>query len=156
MYLFSQENAILKLFFWKSSWNKSALFATFQIIFWRDSNFFDNFLSTTGLRVKLVSKELNHFEVIAGLFRQIWGHRSRFVLFCSFWRLFTVKMIKSVKVFPFSFWKITFFFTSENSNPQHKHAKWLPSDLNPWTLTLMYSLIFMILVILTVKSPNRL
>ena len=30
----------------------------------------------------------------------------RFVLFWSFWRLLTIKMIKSVKVFPFSFWKI--------------------------------------------------
>ena len=61
-----------------------------------------------------VSKELNHFRVIAGLFRQIGGHSSRFVLFLSFWRLFTIKMIKSVKVFPFSFWKIItkfFFFT---------------------------------------------
>jgi hypothetical protein len=34
-----------------------------------------------------VSKELNHFGVIAGLFWQIGGHSSRFVLFCSFWRL---------------------------------------------------------------------
>ena len=31
-----------------------------------------------------MSKELNHFGVIAGLFRQIGGHSSRFVLFCSF------------------------------------------------------------------------
>ena len=59
----------------------------------------------------LVSKELNHFGVIAGLCRQIGGRSSRIVLFCSFWRLFTIKMIKSVKVFPFSFWKIiTNFF----------------------------------------------
>ena len=56
--------------------------------------------------LELVSKELNHFGVIAGLFRQIGGHSSRFVLFFSFWRLFTIEMIKSVKVFPFSFWKI--------------------------------------------------
>ena len=75
-----------------------------------------------------VSKELNHFGVIAGLFRQIGGHSSRFVLFCSFWRLFTIKMIKSVKVFPFSFWKrITIFF-------YFIKFKWLPSDLTPWTL----------------------
>ena len=33
---------------------------------------------------EFVSKELNHFGVIAGLFRQIGGHSSRFVLFCSF------------------------------------------------------------------------
>ena len=65
----------------------------------------------TTSKVELVFKELNHFGVIAGLFRQIGGHSSRFVLFCSFWRLFTMKMIKSVKVFPFSFWKIiTIFF----------------------------------------------
>ena len=63
-------------------------------------------LCTYGKILELVSKELNHFGVIAGLFRQIGGHSSRFVLFCSFWRLFTIKMIKSVKVFPFSFWKI--------------------------------------------------
>ena len=35
-------------------------------------------------KVELVSKELNHFGVIADLFRQIGGHSSRFVLFCSF------------------------------------------------------------------------
>jgi hypothetical protein len=34
--------------------------------------------------VKLVSWELIHFGVIARLFRQIGGHSSRFVLFCSF------------------------------------------------------------------------
>ena len=34
--------------------------------------------------LELVSKELNHFEVIADLFRQIGDHSSRFVLFCSF------------------------------------------------------------------------
>ena len=40
------------------------------------------------------------------ILRQIGGHSSRFVLFCSFWRLFTIKIIKSVKVFLFFFWKI--------------------------------------------------
>ena len=35
-------------------------------------------------KVELVSKELNHFEVIADLFRQIGGRSSRFLLFCSF------------------------------------------------------------------------
>ena len=49
------------------------------------------------------SKELNHFGMIAGLFRPIGSHSSRFALFCSFRRLFTIKMNKSVKVFPFSF-----------------------------------------------------
>ena len=34
--------------------------------------------------LELVSKELIHFGVIADLFRQIGGHSSRFVLFCSF------------------------------------------------------------------------
>ena len=37
-----------------------------------------------GEQLELVSKELNHFGVIAGLFRQIVGHISRFVIFCSF------------------------------------------------------------------------
>ena len=37
-----------------------------------------------GSKVELVSKELNHLGVIAGLFRQIGGHSSKFVLFCSF------------------------------------------------------------------------
>jgi hypothetical protein len=94
--------------------------------------------TSNDVHLELVSKELNHFGVIADLFQQIGGHSCRFVLFCSFWRLFTVKMIESVKVFPFSFWKIItiFFFTSWISNPRHKHAKWPPSDLTPWTLTL--------------------
>ena len=35
-------------------------------------------------KVELVSKELNHVRVIAGLHWQIGGHSSRFVLFCSF------------------------------------------------------------------------
>ena len=87
--------------------------------------------------IELVSKELNHFGVIADLFRQIGGHSSRFVLFCSFCRLFTTKMTKSVKVFPFSFWKIiTFFFYFIKFKPRHKYAKWPPSDLTPCTLTL--------------------
>ena len=34
--------------------------------------------------LELESKELNHFGVIADLFRQIGGQSSRFVLFCSF------------------------------------------------------------------------
>ena len=44
------------------------------------------FLMICGLPglLELVSKELNHFGVIADLFRQIGGHSSRFVLFCSF------------------------------------------------------------------------
>ena len=36
------------------------------------------------LDLELVSKELNHFGVIADLFRQIGDHSTRFVLFCSF------------------------------------------------------------------------
>ena len=79
-----------------------------------------------------MSKELNHFGVIAGLFRQIGGHSSWFVLFCSFWRLFTIKMIKSVKVFPFSFWKIiTIFFYFIKFKPSawtcKMAAKWFNS-----------------------------
>ena len=42
-------------------------------------------------------------------------------------------MIKSVKVFPFSFLKII----TINANPLHKYAKWPPSDLTSWTLTLI-------------------
>ena len=34
-----------------------------------------------GCTIEMVSKELNHFGVIAGLFQQIGGHSSRFVLF---------------------------------------------------------------------------
>ena len=76
------------------------------ICMWQILNFL--FFTNDNL-IELVSKELNHFGVIADLFRQIGAHSSRFVLLCSFWRLFTIKMIKSVKVFPF--WKIiTFFF----------------------------------------------
>ena len=37
-----------------------------------------------GIPLELVSKELNHFGVIADLFRQIGVHSSRFVLFCTF------------------------------------------------------------------------
>ena len=72
-------------------------------------------LAWIALKVELVSNELNHFGVIAVLFRQIGVISSRFVLFCSLWRHFTIKVIKSVKVFPFSFWKIITkkgFFTS--------------------------------------------
>ena len=48
-------------------------------------------------------------------------------------------MIKSVKVSQFSFLKIItiFFLLHKNSNPRHKHAKWPPSDLTSWTLTLI-------------------
>ena len=30
----------------------------------------------------------------------------------------------------------TFIFYFKKSNPWHKHAKWPPSDLTPWTLTI--------------------
>ena len=71
------------------------------------------FIQKFDVLLELVSKELKHFGVIACLFRQIGGHSSRFVFSCSFWRLFTIKMIKSAEVFPFSFWKIiTIFFAS--------------------------------------------
>ena len=43
-----------------------------------------NKISSKGFIIELVSKELNHFGVIAGFFRQIGGLSSRFVLFCSF------------------------------------------------------------------------
>ena len=41
-------------------------------------------IKNDGYILELVSKELNHFGVIADLFRQIGGHSSRFVLFCPF------------------------------------------------------------------------
>ena len=41
-------------------------------------------LQLSVFTIELVSKELNHFGVIADLFWQIGGHSSRFVLFCSF------------------------------------------------------------------------
>ena len=44
----------------------------------------DDLVVQEDKKVELVSKEFNHFGVIAGLFRQIGGHSSRFVLFCSF------------------------------------------------------------------------
>ena len=44
----------------------------------------ENIDENDDVLVELVSKELNHFGVIAGLFQQIGGHCSRFVLFCSF------------------------------------------------------------------------
>ena len=54
-------------------------------------------------KVELVSKELNHFGVIAGLFWQIGGHSSKFVQFCSFWRLLTTHKddwkCKSISIF---------------------------------------------------------
>ena len=40
--------------------------------------------ASLGTILELVSKELNHFGVIAGLFWQIGGQSSRFVLLCSF------------------------------------------------------------------------
>ena len=71
------------------------------------------------------------------LIRADWGLIvcSRLVVFCSFWRLFTIKMIKSVNAFPFSFWKIILHKFQTPS----KHAKWPPSDLTPWTLTLSWA-----------------
>ena len=42
----------------------------------------DELLNTT--QVELVSEELNHFGLIAGLFRQIRGHTGWFVLFALF------------------------------------------------------------------------
>ena len=44
--------------------------------------------------------------MIARLFRQNGVHSCRLVLCSSIWRIFTVRMIKSVKVFAFSFWKL--------------------------------------------------
>ena len=52
-----------------------------------ESNLFGG-QSVSGVKVppglELVSKELNQFGVIAGLFWQVGCHSSRFVVFCSF------------------------------------------------------------------------
>ena len=47
------------------------------------SNCSEDYIGIEGI-LELVSKELNHFGVIADLFRHIGDHSSRFVLFCSF------------------------------------------------------------------------
>ena len=51
--------------------------------------------------------------------------------FALFWRLFTIKMIKSVEVFPFSFWKMITFFYFIKINPPaltcKMAAKWFNS-----------------------------
>ena len=65
--------------------------------------------------VELVSKELNHFGVLADLFRQIWGHSSRFVLFCSFQALAYLASA-SASISPFV--RVIF-----------DHKRW-----NPWTI----------------------
>ena len=106
----SREQTTASCSFSPASW--PVCFTCFDFVSFVFSRNISTFQITSFVvRLELVSKELNHFGVIADLFRQIGGHSSRFVLFCSFWRLFTIKMIKSVKVFPFSFWKIiTIFF----------------------------------------------
>ena len=69
--------------------------------------------------------------MIARLFRRIGGHSSRFVLICSFWRLSTIKMIKSVKVFPFSFWFFFFFYFKKRHIKLHKlYAYTVPRSCN--------------------------
>ena len=113
--LFFQETSICSLGISKRKLNstqkKVSCLEKWPLNNFDNANFCQLIKGTNGFHLELVSKELNHFGVIADLFRQIGGHTSRLVLFCSFWRLFTIKMIKSVKVFPFSFWKIiTIFF----------------------------------------------
>ena len=107
------------LCWWCDDWHSSSFMGFFTCHSKGNTNtIVCNHLFVQG-RAILMYKELNHFGVIAGLFRQIGGHSSRFVLFCSFWRLFTIKMIKTVKVFPFSFWKIitTFFLLHKIQTP---------------------------------------
>ena len=48
--------------------------------------------------------------------------------------------------------RFLFLFYNRRSNPRHKQAKWPPSDLTPWTLTLInfhvnYKWIFLLLQI---------
>ena len=68
--------------------------------FWIFPNFIIQLRMIFDQLLELVSKELNHSGRLGVIVC------SRFVLFCSFWRLFTIK------IFPFSFWKIitTIFF----------------------------------------------
>ena len=60
------------------------LVAAFPILLNPPAQYFENLMEIPLGKLELVSKELNHFGVIADLFRQIGGHSSRFVLFCSF------------------------------------------------------------------------
>ena len=91
-----KEIRVRKKWLWKNNLAnlKLVYYSTFQLRIYLE------------VELKLVSQELLHFGVIARLFRQIGGDRSRFVLCSSIWRLFTIRMIKSVKVFAFSFWKL--------------------------------------------------
>ena len=71
------------------------------------------------------------------------GTNSAFVVDLCYFSLLEdfspIKLIKSVKVFPFSFLKILIcFLLHKNQTFPHKHAKWPPSDLAPWTLTLIF------------------
>ena len=78
-------------------YDKNSLCYLPSCVLWHFSSFLMNkYWILLAKKLELVSKEFNHFGVIAGLFRQIGDHSSIFVLFCSFWRLFTIKMIKSV------------------------------------------------------------
>ena len=58
-------------------------------------------------------------------------------IFNSFWRHFTIRMIKSVNVFAFSFWKLIMQkFASNKSTSWHNVTKRPSSVTTPWTLTL--------------------
>ena len=65
------------------------------------------------------------------------GHISRFVLCSSIWRHFTIRMIKIVKVFVFSFWKLTHWFKYVYGTPK-KWAQHFPYS----NFTLSISLYF--------------
>ena len=71
-----------------------------------------------------------HLEFVTGGVELLRGHCTdipadqgswkRICAFCSFWRLFTMIMTKSVEVFQFSFWKtklLIFFLLHKNQTP---------------------------------------
>ena len=60
-----------------------------------------------------------------------WGSQQQIRALLLFLKTFYYKDDKKCKSISIFFLKIiTFFFTSLNSNPWHKHAKWQPSDLH--------------------------
>ena len=81
--------------------------------------------------LELVSEELNHFRLIAGLFRQIRGHTGWFVLFALF-EDFSLKLwLKVYNYFHFLFEKIflNFFLFYKNQTPA-KTCKMVPRWFN--------------------------
>ena len=80
--------------------------------------------------------------------QQIGGHSGRFSYEAPF-EDFIIRMIKSVKINAFSFWKLLLkSFASSKSISQPNVAKWPPSATTPWTLTLFWNLLLQLLLLL--------